>query len=99
MIPEFKKKTGVDEIRLTEDKKKGKEDFLTCGAFGKTECVVAVLDLMKNEAGCRNSIVGQFCSIGMTEMLMLQYFSEGVLPSLPSAYPPSLPEGRAGGKD
>ena len=58
MIPEFKKKTGVDEIRLTEDKKKGKEDFLTCGAFGKTEYVVAVLNLMKNEAGCRNSIVG-----------------------------------------
>ena len=66
MIPEMKKKTGVDEIRLTEEKKK--EDFLTCGAFGKPECVVAALDLMRNEAGCRNSIVGQFCSIGMTEM-------------------------------
>ena len=50
-IQEFKHKTGVDEIRLTEDKEKGKEDFLTCGAFGKTECVVAALDLMKNEAG------------------------------------------------
>ena len=49
-IQEFKKKTGVDKIRLTEDKKKGKEDFLTC--------VVAALDLMKNEVGCRNSIVG-----------------------------------------
>ena len=57
-IQEFKKKTGVDEIRLTEDKKKGKEDFLTCGAFGKTECVVAALDLMKNEAGCRKSLIG-----------------------------------------
>ena len=57
-IQEFKQKTGVDEIRFTEDKKKGKEDFLNCGAFGKTECVVAALDLMKNEAGCRNSFVG-----------------------------------------
>ena len=59
-IQEFKQKTGVDEIRLTEDKEKGKEDFLTCGAFGKTECVVAALDLMKNEAGCCNSFVGIF---------------------------------------
>ena len=54
-IPEFKKKTGVEEIRLTEYKK-GKEDILTCGAIG--ECVVAALDLMKNKAGCRNSFVG-----------------------------------------
>ena len=57
-MTEMKEKTGVEEIRLTEDKTKGKEEFLTCGAFGKTECVVAALDLMKNEAGCRNSIVG-----------------------------------------
>ena len=57
-ITEFKEKTGVDEIRLTEDEKKWKDDFLTCGAFGKTDSVVAALDLMKNEAGCRNSIVG-----------------------------------------
>ena len=58
-IPEFKKKTGVEEIRLTEyKKKKGKEDILTCGAIGETKCVVAALDLMKNEAGCRNSFVG-----------------------------------------
>ena len=58
-IPEFKKKTGVKEIRFTEyKKKKGKEDILTCGAFGETKCVVAALDLMKNEAGCRKSIVG-----------------------------------------
>ena len=56
-IPEFKKKTGVEEIRLTEYKK-GKEDILTCGAIGETKCVVAALDLMKNEAGCRNSFVG-----------------------------------------
>ena len=55
-IPEFKKKTGVEEIRLTPDKKK--EDILTCGAFGETECVVAALDLMKSEAGCRKSFVG-----------------------------------------
>ena len=49
-IPEFKKKTGVEEIRLTEyKKKKGKEDILTCGAFGETKCVVAALDLMDLE--------------------------------------------------
>ena len=52
-IPEFKKKTGVEEIRFTEGKRKGKEDFLTCGTFGSTESVVATLDLMKNKAGCQ----------------------------------------------
>ena len=55
---EFIKKTGVDKILLTEDKEEGKEDFLTCGAFGRTECVIAALDLMKDEAGCRKSLVG-----------------------------------------
>ena len=55
---EFIKKTGVDKIVLTEDKEEGKEDFLTCGAFGRTECVIAALDLMKDEAGCRKSLVG-----------------------------------------
>ena len=58
-INEFKKKTGVEEIRLTEDKKKGREDYLKAGAYGKTEAVKAVLDLMKNEAGCRGSFVGK----------------------------------------
>ena len=70
-IKEFKKKTGVDEIRLAEDKNKGKEDFLTCGAFGNPEAVVACLDLMKNEAGCRRSVVGIVLSIGMTVMIII----------------------------
>ena len=42
-IQEFKQKTGVDEIRLTEDKEKGKEDFLTCGAGCRNSFVGIVL--------------------------------------------------------
>ena len=92
-IPEFKKKTGVDEIRFTEDKRKGKEDFLTCGAFGSAESVIAALDLMRNEAGCRNSLVGIDLfnwNDSNVKFVMFQSRSPTLPPFLLPSLPPSL---------
>ena len=50
---EFIKKTGVNDIRFTDDKRPGKQDLYRVGAIGKAEAVCAALDLIKNEAKSR----------------------------------------------
>ena len=56
---EFISKTGVDEIRFTDDKRPGKQDLFRVGPIGKTEAVCAALDLIKDEAKSRGSSEGK----------------------------------------
>ena len=59
MKEEFMRITSVDNIRFTDDQRTGKEDLFRVGPIGKTECVRAALDLIKDEAMARGSSVGK----------------------------------------